>query len=80
MSSDKETYENSTCKLTADQFHGTETQWDAYISLLGLDKESQANKVKALALCFSCMMLTIVDNLGLTAEQSGKVTIMQAIQ
>ena len=56
-------------------------QWEAYMSLSGLDKEPQTKQVQALTLCFSHETLNIVDNLGLTEEKCAKVTpIMEAIQ
>ena len=62
-------------------FTAWKAQWEAYRSLSGLDKESQVKQVKALTLCFSRETLTIVDNLGLTAEQRGSVTsIVEAMQ
>ena len=39
-----------------------------------MNKVSQVKQVKALTLCFSHETLTIVDNLGLTAEQRRSVT------
>ena len=54
-------------------FTAWKTQWGAYISLSGLDQQPQAKQVKALTLCFSRETLTIVDNLGLTAQQRGSV-------
>ena len=52
-------------------FKAWKSQWDAYISLSGLDKQSQAKQVQALTLCFSRETVTIVDNLGLTGAQRG---------
>ena len=52
----------------------------AYLSLSGLDLEDQAKQVQALTLCFSRETVTVVDNLGLTAEQRGNGTqIVRAI-
>ena len=59
-------------------FKAWKTQWIAYINLSGLDKETPAKQVQA---CFSCETLTIVENLGLTAEQRADVTkIVDAVQ
>lgn len=55
--------------------------WDSYVSLSELGKEPQAKQVKALTLCFSRETLTIVNNLGLTAEQKQNIqSIVKAIQ
>ena len=52
-----------------------------YISLSGLDKEQPAKQVQALTLCFARETVTIVDNLGLTAEQKRSVSeIVSAVQ
>ena len=62
-------------------FKAWKTQWEAYINLSGLDKHAQAKQVKALTLCFSHEMLTIVENLGLIEKQRGGVKeIVAAIQ
>jgi len=62
-------------------FKAWKTQWSAYTSLSGLDKQSAPKQVQALTLCFSRETLTIVDNLGLTEEQRGDATcIVEAIQ
>ncbi len=62
-------------------FTAWKAQWDAYVSLSALSGEPQDKQVKALTLCFSRETLTIVDNLGLTAEQKGNVTsIVEAMQ
>ena len=65
-------------KLDLQVDHGTDftawkAQWEAYRSLSRLDKESQVKQVKAVTLCFSSKTMTIIDNLGLTAEQRGSV-------
>ena len=52
-------------------FKAWKAQWDAYISLSGLDKQSQTKQVQALTVCFSHETVTIVDNLGLTEIQRG---------
>ena len=58
-----------------------QSQWDAYVSLSGLDKQSQAKQVQALTLCFSRETVTIVNNLGLTDAQKGNAKyIATAIQ
>jgi hypothetical protein len=57
------------------------SQWEAYLSLSGLDKQPVATQVQALTLCFSRDTITVVGNLGLTPEQraiAGK--IVQAIK
>ena len=62
-------------------FKAWKSQWDAYISLSGLDKEPPAKQVQALTLCFARETVTIVDNLGLTAEQKLSVSeIVSAVQ
>ena len=56
-------------------------QWDAYCTLSGLKDQAQALQVQALTLCFSRETLMIVDNLGLSTAQRGRVTdIIQAMQ
>ncbi len=61
-------------------FKAWKTQWDAYLSLSGLDKEDQAKQVQALTLCFSRETFTVVDNLGLTEEHRGNaIHIVNAI-
>ena len=52
-------------------FKAWKVQWDAYLSLYGLDKQSSAKQVQALTLCLSRETLMVVDNLGLTAAQRG---------
>ena len=49
------------------------TQWEAYLSLSGLATQEDAKQVQALTLCFSRETVTIVENLGLSADQRGKV-------
>ena len=62
-------------------FKAWKSQWGAYLSLSGLDKEIAAKQVQALTLCFSRETLTIVENLGLTAEQKSDITrTVDAIQ
>ena len=62
-------------------FTAWRAQWDAYATLSGLDKEALDKQVKALTLCFSREMLTVVDNLSLFEEQRGKVAqIIEAIE
>ena len=62
-------------------FKAWKSQWDAYLSLSGLDKQSQAKQVQALTLCFSRETVTIINNLGLTATQKGDTKqIITAIQ
>ncbi|MCG8624448.1 MAG: hypothetical protein MJE68_20950 [Proteobacteria bacterium] len=62
-------------------FKAWKSQWDAYLSLSGLEKQSQTKQVQALTLCFSRETVTIVDNLGLTATQKGDAKqIVTAIQ
>ena len=55
-------------------FKAWKVQWDAYLSLSGLDQEDQAKQVQALTPCFSRETITVVDNLGITAEQRGNAT------
>ena len=52
------------------------TQWDAYISLSGLDDEDQQKQVQALMLCFSRETLSIVQNLGLSETDSNRVNLI----
>ena len=62
-------------------FKAWKSQWDAYISLSGLDRETPAKQVQALTLCFARETVTIVDNLGLSDEQRNSVSeIIAAIQ
>jgi hypothetical protein len=62
-------------------FKAWRSQWDAYFSLSGLDKEAAAKQVQALTLCFARETVTTVDNLGLTRRQRGSVSeIITAIQ
>ena len=49
--------------------HGWKAQWTSYATLSGLSGESAETKVQVLTLCLSRETLTIVNNLGLTAEQ-----------
>ena len=61
-------------------FKAWRAQWEAYLSLSGLEGEEQSKQVKALTLCFSRETLTIVDNLGLTPGQRADAQeIIQAI-
>ena len=65
-------------KSTAGQ---TSRQWDAYLGLSGLVSQAAAKQVQALTLCFSQETVTIVDNLGLSADQRGDAKeIVLAIQ
>ena len=62
-------------------FKAWKTQWDAYCNLSGLKDQNQAMQVQALTLCFSRETIMIVDNLGLSVGQRGKVkNITEAIQ
>ena len=62
-------------------FNAWKCQWDACISLSGLDKELPVKQVQALTLCFARETVTIVENLGLTAEQKRSVSeIVSAVQ
>ena len=54
-------------------FKAWKSQWEAYINLSGLITQDAAKQVQALTLCFSRETVTIIDNLGLTAAQRGKV-------
>lgn len=47
-------------------FKAWKSQWAAYFSLSGLDKQPATKQVQALTLCFSRETVTIVDNLGLS--------------
>ena len=62
-------------------FTAWKSQWEAYFSLSGLDRQPDAKQVQAFTLCLSRETVTIVDNLGLTAAQRGKVKdIITAIE
>ncbi len=62
-------------------FKAWKSQWEAYLSLSGLSTQEDAKQVQALTLCFSRETVSIVENLGLSEEQRGKVTeIIAAIQ
>ena len=62
-------------------FSAWQMQWESYMSLSGLGKETAVKQVQALTLCFSRETLTIVNNLGLTAEDRGSVaSIISAIK
>ena len=54
-------------------FKAWKSQWEAYTNLSGLITQDAAKQVQALTLCFSRETVTIIDNLGLTAAQRGKV-------
>ena len=54
-------------------FKAWRSQWDVYLNLSGLIDEPAAKQVQALTLCFARETLTIVDNLGLSADQRGSV-------
>ena len=56
-------------------FKAWRSQWSAYFSLSGLDKQPAAKQVQALTLCFSRETVTIVDNLGLTDTQHASVDL-----
>ena len=59
-------------------FTAWKAQWESYLSLSELGKETQAKQV---TLCFSRETLTIVNNLGLTKDQKGNAkSLVQAIQ
>ena len=62
-------------------FQAWKSQWDVYINLSGLHNQAAATQVQALTLCLSRETVTIVDNLGLTTEQRGRVAdIVAAIE
>ena len=62
-------------------FKAWKTQWEAYLSLSGLGSQDQAKQAQALTLCFTRETLTIVENLGLSTAQRGKIKdIIAAIQ
>ena len=50
-------------------FKAWKTQWEAYLSLSGLATQEDAKQVQALTLCFSRETVTIIENLGLSADQ-----------
>ena len=52
-------------------FKAWKVQCDTYISLSGLDKQSQAKQVQALTHCFSRETVITVDTLGLMDTQKG---------
>ena len=55
-------------------FIACKAQWDSYASLSGLNGEDEAKQVQALTLCFSCKILTIVQNLGLSEDERKSVS------
>ena len=61
-------------------FKAWKSQWSAYFSLSGLDKQPAAKQVQALPSGFSHETVTIIDNLGLTDAQRTSVdqTIIEA--
>ena len=62
-------------------FKAWKSQWDAYLSLSDLVSQAAAKQVQALTLCFSRETVTIVDDLGLSADQRGDAKeIVLAIQ
>ena len=62
-------------------FKAWKSQWAAYFSLSGLDKQPATKQVQALTLCFSRETVTIVDNLGLTDAHRASVDhIIAAIE
>ena len=62
-------------------FAAWKTQWVAYLSLSGLGTQDMAKRVQALTLCFSRETVTIVENLGLTADQKKDAgEIVKALQ
>ena len=62
-------------------FKAWKSQWTAYFSLSGLDKQPAAKQVQALTLCFSRETVTIVDNLGLTEAHRASIDhIIAAIE
>ena len=62
-------------------FTAWKSQWEAYFSLSGLDKQPANKQVQALTLCFSRETVTVVDNLGMTVAQRGSVDeIISAIE
>ena len=62
-------------------FKAWKSQSEAYLSLSGLGAQGAAKQVQALTLCFSRETVTIVENLGLSDDQRGKVAeIVAAIQ
>ena len=62
-------------------FTAWKTQWDSYVSLLGLAGEDDAEQVQALTLCFSRDTLAIVQNLSLSEDKRKSVNaIIDAIK
>ena len=57
-------------------FQAWQAQWESYTSLSGLSEESNDKQVKALTLCFSREILTIVQNLGLNEEERTKASLI----
>jgi len=55
-------------------FTAWRSQWESYMSLSGLSKESDVKKVQALSLCFSHETLSIVQNLGFGDEERANIT------
>ena len=60
--------------LQVDRGSDLRTQWNAYMSLSGLEGQEAAMQVQALTLCFSRETVTIVNNLRLTAAQHEDAT------
>ena len=62
-------------------FEAWKAQWTSYSTLSGLSGESADTQVQALTLCFSRETLTVVNNLGLSAEDRNSVNaIITAIK
>ena len=62
-------------------FEAWKAQWTSYSTLSGLSGESGDTQVQALTLCFSRETLTVVNNLGLSADDRNSVgAIITAIK
>ena len=56
-------------------------QWDAYLTLSGLEKEEPTTQAKVLRLCFSRDTLSTVNNLGLSdSQKNNPVAIIKALR
>ena len=59
-------------------FTARRAQWESYMSLSGLAKESNEKKVQAVTLCFSHETLSIVQNLRFSSDEMKDVTTIIA--
>ena len=59
-------------------FTAWRAQWESYMNLSGLTDESNEKKVQALTLCVSRKTLSIVQNLGLSSDETKDAAIIIA--